>query len=276
MTADATPTAPGAADPQGAQDGLQAAQSDQQSAQAQHGTLQSAQAQHGAPQDTGTESTGSPADRAEVPVTAGSEPDQAGLARGETLTDAAAHPDAATAAGTGDPRTAAAASAAPASASGPESDSDSEASSEADSEAAEEGDIASPGKVMRIGTMVKQLLEEVRSADLDEKGRQRLAEIHRRAIAELEDGLSAELVAELGRLDLPFDTADEPPSTSELRIAQSQLVGWLEGLFHGIQTAIMAQQAMAKQETPPPGGLVPQGGPAAEGADDKRRTGNYL
>ena len=132
---------------------------------------------------------------------------------------------------------------------------------------------------MRIGTMVKQLLEEVRSADLDEKGRQRLAEIHRRAIAELEDGLSAELVAELGRLDLPFDSTDEPPSTSELRIAQSQLVGWLEGLFHGIQTAIMAQQAMAKQETPPPGGLVPPGaqsGPAAEGADDKRRTGNYL
>lgn len=254
MTADATPTAPGAADPQRAQDGLENAQSDEQGAQ----------------HDTGTEATGSSADRTGVPVTADSEADKAGLARGETLTDAASHPDPATAAGTGDTRTADAASA-----SGSESDAD----SEADTEAAEEGDIASPGKVMRIGTMVKQLLEEVRSADLDEKGRQRLAEIHRRAIAELEDGLSAELVAELGRLDLPFDSTDEPPSTSELRIAQSQLVGWLEGLFHGIQTAIMAQQAMAKQETPPPGGLVPpgaQGGPAAEGADDKRRTGNYL
>ncbi len=260
MTADATPTASGAADPQGAQDGPQNVQSDEQGAHAQQG----------AQQNTGTEATGSSADRAGVPVTADSEADQAGLARGETLTDAASHPDPATAAGTGDTRTADAASA-----SGSESDAD----SEADTEAAEEGDIASPGKVMRIGTMVKQLLEEVRSADLDEKGRQRLAEIHRRAIAELEDGLSAELVAELGRLDLPFDSTDEPPSTSELRIAQSQLVGWLEGLFHGIQTAIMAQQAMAKQETPPPGGLVPpgaQGGPAAEGADDKRRTGNYL
>ncbi|GAA1641409.1 hypothetical protein GCM10009700_30540 [Brevibacterium sanguinis] len=252
MTADATPTAPGAADPQRAQDGPQNVQSDEQ----------------GAKQDTGTEATGSSADRAGVPVTADSETDQAGLARGETLTDAASHPDPATAAGTGDTRTPDAASA-----SGTESDADPEA------EAAEEGDIASPGKVMRIGTMVKQLLEEVRSADLDEKGRQRLAEIHRRAIAELEDGLSAELVAELGRLDLPFDSTAEPPSTSELRIAQSQLVGWLEGLFHGIQTAIMAQQAMAKQETPPPGGLVPPGaqaGSAAEGTDDKRRTGNYL
>ena len=255
MTADATPTAPGAADPQRAQDGPQNVQSDEQGAHAQQG----------AQQDTGTEATGSSADRAGVPVTADSEADQAGLARGETLTDAVSHPDPATAAGTGDTRTA---EPAPASASGSEAD--------AVSEAADEGDIASPGKVMRIGTMVKQLLEEVRSADLDEKGRQRLAEIHRRAIAELEDGLSAELVAELGRLDLPFDSTDEPPSTSELRIAQSQLVGWLEGLFHGIQTAIMAQQAMAKQETPPPGGLVPQGGPAAEGADDKRRTGNYL
>ena len=258
MTADATPTAPGAADPQRAQDGPQNVQSDEQGAQAQQG----------AQQNTGTEATGSSADRAGVPVTADSEADQAGLARGETLTDAASHPDPATAAGTGDTRTA---EPAPASASGSEAD--------ADSEAADEGDIASPGKVMRIGTMVKQLLEEVRSADLDEKGRQRLAEIHRRAIAELEDGLSAELVAELGRLDLPFDSTDEPPSTSELRIAQSQLVGWLEGLFHGIQTAIMAQQAMAKQETPPPGGLVPPGaqaGSGAEGADDKRRTGNYL
>lgn len=255
MTADATPTASGAADPQRAQDGLQNVQPDEQGAQ----------------QNTGTEATGSSADRTGVPVSSDSEADQAGLARGETLTDAASHPDPATAAGTGDTRTADAASA-----SASESDSEPEAEADAASEAAEEGDIASPGKVMRIGTMVKQLLEEVRSADLDEKGRQRLAEIHRRAIAELEDGLSAELVAELGRLDLPFDSTDEPPSTSELRIAQSQLVGWLEGLFHGIQTAIMAQQAMAKQETPPPGELVPQGGPAAEGADDKRRTGNYL
>ncbi|MFC9443355.1 MULTISPECIES: proteasome activator [unclassified Brevibacterium] len=266
MTADATPTAPGAADPQRAQDGPQNVQSDEQGAQAQQG----------AQQNTGTEATGSSADRAGVPVTADSEADQAGLARGETLTDAASHPDPATAARTGDTRTA---EPAPASATGSEPDADPETEADSEAEAAEEGDIASPGKVMRIGTMVKQLLEEVRSADLDEKGRQRLAEIHRRAIAELEDGLSAELVAELGRLDLPFDSTDEPPSTSELRIAQSQLVGWLEGLFHGIQTAIMAQQAMAKQETPPPGGLVPPGaqaGSAAEGTDDKRRTGNYL
>src|SRR5699024_6603081 len=124
-----------------------------------------------------------------------------------------------------------------------------------------EADISSPAKVMRIGTMVKQLLEEVRSTELDEKGRERLAEIHRRSI---EEGLSAELIDELERLDLPFDSQDGPPTTSELRIAQAQLVGWLEGLFHGIQTAIMAQQAMAQQLAGsgqlPPGAVVPPPG----------------
>src|SRR5699024_11403942 len=89
-------------------------------------------------------------------------------------------------------------------------------------------------------------LDEVRSTELDEKGRERLAEIHRRSIEELEEGLSAELIDELERLDLPFDSQDGPPTTSELRIAQAQPLGWLEGLFHGIQTALMAQQEMAQ------------------------------
>lgn len=149
-------------------------------------------------------------------------------------------------------------------------------------------DVSSPAKVMRIGTMVKQLLDEVRNTDLDEKGRERLAKIHRRSIEELEDGLSKDLIDELERLDLPFDTSDGPPTNSELRIAQAQLVGWLEGLFHGIQTAIMAQQAMAQQglagraQLPP--GMVPpgaaqggdQGGRDSQSDDDKRGTGNYL
>src|SRR5699024_1629654 len=120
-----------------------------------------------------------------------------------------------------------------------------------------EADISSPAKVMRIGTMVKQLLEEVRSTELDEKGRERLAEIHRRSIEELEEGLSAELIDELERLDLPFDSQDGPPTTSELRIAPAQLVGWLECLFHGLQTAIMAQRATRQQG--------PAGGCAAAG-----------
>ena len=152
-----------------------------------------------------------------------------------------------------------------------------------------EADISSPAKVMRIGTMVKQLLEEVRSTELDEKGRERLAEIHRRSIDELEEGLSGELIDELERLDLPFDSEDGPPTTSELRIAQAQLVGWLEGLFHGIQTAIMAQQAMAQQlagsgQLPPgavaPGKMPPGSGPQSSQQSASERddngTGNYL
>jgi hypothetical protein len=107
--------------------------------------------------------------------------------------------------------------------------------------------IEQPAKVMRIGSMIKQLLEEVRAAPLDEAGRQRLREIHRRSIVELEDGLAAELCEELDRLSLPFDE-ESTPSEAELRIAQAQLVGWLEGLFHGIQAALVAQQMAARMQ----------------------------
>ncbi|WP_229661886.1 proteasome activator [Phycicoccus endophyticus] len=106
--------------------------------------------------------------------------------------------------------------------------------------------VEQPAKVMRIGSMVKQLLEEVRSSPLDDRGRARLADIHDRSIAELKDGLAPELVAELERIALPFK--DEQPSDAELRIAQAQLVGWLEGLFHGIQTALVAQQMAAQAQ----------------------------
>ena len=106
--------------------------------------------------------------------------------------------------------------------------------------------VEQPAKVMRIGSMIKQLLEEVRNAPLDEAGRTRLAEIHRRSIAELKQGLAPELVEELDRIALPFQ--DEAPSDAELRIAQAQLVGWLEGLFHGIQTALFAQQMAAQAQ----------------------------
>jgi hypothetical protein len=128
--------------------------------------------------------------------------------------------------------------------------------------------VEQPAKVMRIGTMIKQLLDEVRQSPLDEAGRERLKEIHRRSIKELESGLAPELVDELERLSLPF-TDDRTPSEAELRIAQAQLVGWLEGLFHGIQTALFAQQVAARAQfeeirrqaaLPPgagPGGPVP-------------------
>lgn len=138
--------------------------------------------------------------------------------------------------------------------------------------------VEQPAKVMRIGTMIKQLLEEVRAAPLDEASRGRLRDIHRTSISELEDGLAPELRDELERLTLPF-TEDNVPSDAELRIAQAQLVGWLEGLFHGIQTALFAQQMAARQQLEqmrqgalPPGVSVPgqRGGPGHPG------TGQYL
>ena len=107
--------------------------------------------------------------------------------------------------------------------------------------------VEQPGKVMRIGSMIKQLLEEVRSAPLDEAGRVRLRAIHERSIKELKAGLAPELVEELERISLPFGD-DTVPTEAELRIAQAQLVGWLEGLFHGIQTALFAQQMAARAQ----------------------------
>jgi hypothetical protein len=132
--------------------------------------------------------------------------------------------------------------------------------------------VEQPAKVMRIGSMIKQLLDEVRSAPLDEASRVRLRDIHRRSITELESGLAPELVEELERLSLPF-TEDSTPSDAELRIAQAQLVGWLEGLFHGIQTAIYAQQMAARSQLEQmrralPPGAVPGGMPSHPGQQD--------
>ncbi len=107
--------------------------------------------------------------------------------------------------------------------------------------------VEQPAKVMRIGSMIKQLLDEVRSAPLDEAARARLRDIHARSVAELGDALAPDLVAELDRLSLPFAEGSDP-SEAELRIAQAQLVGWLEGLFHGIQTALFAQQMAARAQ----------------------------
>jgi hypothetical protein len=134
--------------------------------------------------------------------------------------------------------------------------------------------IEQPAKVMRVGNMIRQLLEEVRAAPLDEKSRARLKEIHASSIKELEDGLAPELVEELERLSLPF-AEDEIPSEPELRIAQAQLVGWLEGLFHGIQTTLFAQQMAARAQLEqmrralPPGMMPAQ----AEGEDPGQRPG---
>ena len=106
--------------------------------------------------------------------------------------------------------------------------------------------VNEPAKVLRIGSMVKTLLDEVRSAPLDEKSRVRLREIYEQSIHELSEGLSPDLVAELDRMAPPFDS--DAPSDAELRIAQAQLVGWLEGLFHGIQATLMSQQMAARAQ----------------------------
>ena len=150
--------------------------------------------------------------------------------------------------------------------------------------------VDQPAKVMRIGSMIKQLLEEVRASSLDEASRVRLKEIHTRSIRELEEGLAPELVQELERISLPF-TDDAIPSEAELRVAQAQLVGWLEGLFHGIQTALFAQQMQARAQFEEmrrralpgglsmPGGPGGPGGPGVPGASDEtgpRNTGQYL
>ena len=130
--------------------------------------------------------------------------------------------------------------------------------------------VEQPAKVMRIGNMIRQLLDEVKAAPLDDASRQRLRTIHSASIDELKDGLAPELVEELDRITLPFG-AEETPTDAELRIAQAQLVGWLEGLFHGIQAAMFSQQMMARAQIEE----RRRGLPAAPGPEIAR-PGNYL
>ena len=132
-----------------------------------------------------------------------------------------------------------------------------------------EESITEPGKVLRIGSMVKQLLEEVRQAPLDEASRERLAEIYERSVIELSEALSPDLQEELKMIALPFN-GDDIPSEAELRVAQAQLVGWLEGLFHGIQAALFAQQVASKQQFEQMRQLPSNGAGPAE------RNGTYL
>lgn len=138
--------------------------------------------------------------------------------------------------------------------------------------------VTEPAKVMRIGSMVKQLLDEVRQAPLDEASRERLAEVYERSVVELSAALSPDLQQELQMLTLPFDE-DVVPSEGELRVAQAQLVGWLEGLFHGIQATLFTQQLAARQQLEqmrqlPPGAAPQQGMPGQ--VPQQERPGTYL
>jgi hypothetical protein len=129
--------------------------------------------------------------------------------------------------------------------------------------------VSEPAKVMRVGSMIKQLLEEVRNTELDEPGRERLKAIYQTSISELGSALSPDLREELDRLALPFDD-ETVPSDVELRLAQAQLVGWLEGLFHGIQATLFAQQMAARQQLENMRHQLPQG------AGQEPRPGTYL
>jgi hypothetical protein len=135
--------------------------------------------------------------------------------------------------------------------------------------------VEQPAKVMRIGTMIKQLLEEVRAAPLDDASRNRLRDIHAASIRELEEGLAPELREELERITLPFNEG-ETPSDAELRIAQAQLVGWLEGVFHGIQTALFAQQMAARAQLEDMKRKALPGGHAPGQPDARPSGGQYL
>lgn len=130
--------------------------------------------------------------------------------------------------------------------------------------------VEQPAKVMRIGSMIRQLLDEVKAAPLDEASRARLRDIYDTSISELKDGLAPELVEELERLHLPFD--EESPSDAELRIAQAQLVGWLEGLFHGIQAALYAQQVQAQSQIQNMRLALPGAPDGAAGAADAAKS----
>ena len=138
--------------------------------------------------------------------------------------------------------------------------------------------VTEPAKVMRIGSMIKQLLEEVRSSELDDPSRERLAEVYERSVTELSTALSQDLQEELLGLALPFET-DGVPSDAELRVAKAQLVGWLEGLFHGIQASLMAQQFATQQQLQQMRELPDQQGVPAQqkrAGTQPPQTGTYL
>ena len=140
----------------------------------------------------------------------------------------------------------------------------------ADAEAVER-----PARVLRIGSMIKQLLDEVRAAPLDQASRERMRAIYDQSVADLSGALSPDLAEELRRLAPPF-APDTTPTEAELRVAQAQLVGWLEGLFHGIQATLFAQQMAARQQLEQMRGRSLGPGAPMSGEAPGERPGTYL
>jgi hypothetical protein len=161
----------------------------------------------------------------------------------------------------------------------PPTDGDGDGEAQAPTDDTEGGEyVSEPAKVMRVGSMIKQLLEEVRATELDEPSRQRLRAIYDTSISELGSALSPDLRDELDRLAFPFQE-DGTPTDIELRVAQAQLVGWLEGLFHGIQATLFAQQMAARQQLENMRGQLPPGAaPRPQGPPmlPEERPGTYL
>jgi hypothetical protein len=144
-----------------------------------------------------------------------------------------------------------------------------------DDEADRGAAIHEPGRLMRIALMLREMQEEVRRAATDEAGRERLRAVHERAVEQLCSALSGDLREELNTLTLPFEEAT--PTESEILIAQAQLIGWLEGLFQGIQAAIMNQQMQARQQLSDMRGRgLPPGLGGDAGPREHRGTGQYL
>jgi hypothetical protein len=137
----------------------------------------------------------------------------------------------------------------------------------------EHNNVAEPAKVMRVGTMIRQLLEEVRQTEMDGPSRDRLREIYETSITEISAAVSPDLREELDRLALPF--GEGTPTDAELRIAQAQLVGWLEGLFHGIQATLFAQQMAARSQLEDMRRRLPAGGETG-GPGETPAGGTYL
>jgi hypothetical protein len=131
--------------------------------------------------------------------------------------------------------------------------------------------ITEPTKLIRIASMTRAMLEEVRQAPLDEEGRKRLSEIHQQSLAELREVLSPELAQEFDEVFPPFD-AEQTPSESVIRVAQAQLIGWLEGLFHGIQATLFSQQMAARAQL----AEMQQQPRIAPGREPDPATGLYL
>lgn len=106
-----------------------------------------------------------------------------------------------------------------------------------------------PEKLLRIASLAREVLEEVRRMDPDDHTAAELAALHKRVTAQLHDALTPELAEELQAIDLNT-CFDGGVTSQEVRIAYSALIGWLGGLFQGLQAAMQVQALQAAVQSP--------------------------